>query len=714
MDLYSNKSTEFQKIIAFLVIVIFFGVLCKAIILEPNMFFVYGGDGMKNYFTFMHHIKNDSTYFAFEGMNYPFGENIVFTDNQPLLSNITKMSAQVFPSLLCNLPAIHNLAIVLGFILGTFGFYLCLRKMDISFVFAILVTLGLMAMHPQKDRMGAHFAMAYPILPWVFYAWICIWQGGNKIKWSILISLIITASGLLHMYFFITGGIMVMLSMFFLLLENMTWLNAKSISKMLAIQVVIPFVILTFITSYFLHIEDRPSSPYGFFSYHSYIEGLIFSYKMPFYNFINTNVVHVKQIDFEGKAYIGLAAILFLIFGLFRLLTSYRSVVRFFKTRSVERMLLWIFICSALISFGLPFTIKGLDGLLDYTGPFKQFRSIGRVAWISFYAINLLTISVLHQWLKNMDLGLKRNMLYFVIPTMILLEGIFYFRTTEITQTRHEAYYCGFDKQQYNIDFTMYQALLPDPYFSVGSECFSWPDQGQNINQNFELAYNFNIPTMGVNMSRTSLSQSIILNELTCQPYRVPAIIELLKQKDQRPLLVVETKNEIYEQRAKLTHWTKDATIVYEDDKMRLRSLPLDAFDTIVKNFNAELVNALPVLTLKVEKHKGERGWGYEGYIKADSLEKGNYHISYEIDICGQACVSSITEIWQFDDVHGQLEYVGEANRFNYKSLSANKMRIDIPFVLKDLTSKLIFRVSIEKMKSSQNLEISPISIYKD
>ena len=43
------------------------------------------GDGLKNYFTMAYYIANDSGW-HFSGMNYPYGEFISFTDNQPILS----------------------------------------------------------------------------------------------------------------------------------------------------------------------------------------------------------------------------------------------------------------------------------------------------------------------------------------------------------------------------------------------------------------------------------------------------------------------------------------------------------------------------------------------------------------------------------------------------------------------------------------------------
>src|SRR3954462_2991656 len=44
-----------------------------------------GGDGAKNNFTYLYHSLFGNGYW-FEGMNYPYGEHIVYTDGMPVLS----------------------------------------------------------------------------------------------------------------------------------------------------------------------------------------------------------------------------------------------------------------------------------------------------------------------------------------------------------------------------------------------------------------------------------------------------------------------------------------------------------------------------------------------------------------------------------------------------------------------------------------------------
>jgi hypothetical protein len=723
MPTFIRKLTSKNIWLAAFVLLLFFSLVYRNILDHPNQFLVSGGDGMKNYYTFMYHIAQDSSYMGFEGMNYPFGENIIFTDNQPLFANAVKWLSHVFPGILCYLPAIHNLALLGGVILGAFGLYLCFLKRGVAAGFALIATAGLMLMHPQADRIHGHFALFYPVLPWLFLLWLSIFEKGIRWRYDVIIGTIILCSGLLHMYYFITGSILSVLGLFMLSLDKDKKPTLLPALRCFMIQIVVPFIVLYQFTSRFHVVTDRPSDPWGFFSFHSAWEGLFFSYRLPLFNLINTNLISVRELDVEGKYYMGILAVVFVLWQLGNggakvvksiIGKAWPSGALSLALPGGRNQFLWgIFILSALISFGYPFTISGLEGMLDFTGPFKQFRSIGRVAWISFYAINLLAIPTFYTWWTKWQQGPKKTILYFALPGIALAEGVMMYYTKPVQQTELHAYYCTEAYGNLPVKAEEYQALLPDPYFSVGSEGFAWWEQGQNVNQNFALSYRLKIPTMGVNLSRTSHRESFLLNELVCQPYRVPEIIKLIAAKDTRPLLVVETKLDVHEHRCRLRHWTQETPVVFENEEFRLRRLELASFDSIVQKFTDSL-QRIPQTTVKevsFSKAKGPKGWGYEAYLPIDSTLKGQRTIGYWIEASNASIVHCITEVWQYDSLHNQLDYIGEANRFNYKKYEGNQLWIDTPVLIKPETTKLVIRVSKEKMKEAEQLQITRAGI---
>ncbi|MBP6447423.1 MAG: hypothetical protein KA341_11510 [Saprospiraceae bacterium] len=703
---FETSISKKETLFAFIIIGIFIGFAYQRVLKVPNDFLVNGGDGMKNYFTYLYHVKHDSTYMTFEGMNYPFGENVIFTDNQPLIANLTKLLSTIFPVWFeCNVVAFHNVMLIFGVILGGLGLFLCFRSLKIDFLFALVCTLGLILLNPQAGRINGHFSMFYPVLPWIFYLWVLIWEGKNKLKLSVFIGLIVFGSGLLHMYYFVTISVLTLLSVFifYAFQPDRNWIE---IFKVVGLQIILPFLLLNYFSSYFNHCNDRPNEPWGFFSYHSAWEGLLFSYKLPLFEFINENIVQVRSVEMEGKNYIGFIAVIFVIFGIFYTILRFTKSKNFFSQDKILIYFIGVFVISSLMSFGLPFTISGLEWMLDYTGPYKQFRSIGRVGWVSFYAINLAAIYFTYHWLKS---NKSRAEFLYTIPLIILVEGVMFFNKQSWYQTHMPDFLC---ESSYNLPINAddFQATLPDPYFNTGSECFSWWEQGEVVTQSYKIGYNMALPSMGVMMSRTSFGQSLLLNELTNQPFKVPKIIDIIRAKSKKPLLVIETKKEIQDYRPKLTHWTKKAPIIFENDDFRLRRMELDMFDQVVKEYNDSIsklvAHPFVSFTLKFSKNKNEKGWGYEAICSSDTLNPGNYIISYFLECNDATYLLSTTDAWQFDINHNAIDFINEGNRYNYKRIEGNKILIETPINIKPNATKVLIRVTKFNQKEKHNLNI--------
>ena len=85
--------TKSEKIFLFVTVILISTIVYlffQPILYAPSdYFFGCGGDGVKNYFTALYYLKFDSG-MHFSAMNYPYGEQIVFTDNQPIFSLILK------------------------------------------------------------------------------------------------------------------------------------------------------------------------------------------------------------------------------------------------------------------------------------------------------------------------------------------------------------------------------------------------------------------------------------------------------------------------------------------------------------------------------------------------------------------------------------------------------------------------------------------------
>ena len=81
-------------IISFGFIAFFYGdILCS-----PNEYmFNNEGDALKNYANIKYHIEYDKDFTSYNGVFYPYGESIIFTDIHPLIASFYKLLSFVFP-----------------------------------------------------------------------------------------------------------------------------------------------------------------------------------------------------------------------------------------------------------------------------------------------------------------------------------------------------------------------------------------------------------------------------------------------------------------------------------------------------------------------------------------------------------------------------------------------------------------------------------------
>ena len=67
--------------------------------IAPNSYMLSDeGEAARVYYVMASHAKSDSTFTNFQGMNYPFGEHLVYCDAQPLVTNSFKLAVKAFPS----------------------------------------------------------------------------------------------------------------------------------------------------------------------------------------------------------------------------------------------------------------------------------------------------------------------------------------------------------------------------------------------------------------------------------------------------------------------------------------------------------------------------------------------------------------------------------------------------------------------------------------
>lgn len=538
------------------------------------------GDGFKAYATYLYHIRHDSTHTWFEGMNYPFGEHVIPADTQPLLSNPVRMLSRVFPGIADHALGIFNWSMPVGILLCSLFVFLILARLGLPAWYAVPLATALTFLSPQFWRMTAHFGLAHPeVLPVLLYLLL---RFDEKPSWrfSLWIAFSIFVFSLLHFYYLAIMGMTIGLYFFFRVLQRREWKQIPLYAAHIGVQVIVPAAV--FFAWMSGGPDDRTAQPAGFFSYLSIWESVFTSLTQPHWRWVDERVIRIEQGDYEGYAYAGLVAGVAVLVMIFRIMAGrLRRPVWVVESPHTGflKAVFWASVVILLFSFGYPFLIPGFEWMLSIAGPIKQFRSIGRFAWVFFYAANFVAFL----WLYSATRG--RSWQPFAMGAAIAFlafEAWHFNRVPDLRLDEIEEFKPG---RQFNdlpgIDYSRYQAILTLPYFNIGSDNLSaFGNDGFILQKSLVLSLQTGLPTTSAMLTRTSLSQSFMQFQLMSEPYRPPLLLEKLP--DRRPFLMAVNTGKLEsdpQTRRLYGHLAEGATLLYEKDILRLYEVPLDLFE---------------------------------------------------------------------------------------------------------------------------------------
>ncbi len=567
---------------------------------DNNKFLDIWGDGFKNYVTVLYHIEHDSTYMHFGGMNYPYGEHVLFTDNQPILSNTLKFINTHFFEVLRYTPAIIKYAMFVSLLLSGIFLFLIFQRLSIPARYNIPVTIGLVFLSPQTMRFGAHFGLAYTFVIPLFIYLLMIFEERRSWKLSALIGLLVTFVAQLHFYYFGITAFLISFYFLFRLLGVLNWENVKFYGFHFLIQVFIPFILLKIWISIGNNVIDRPNSPLGFIFYRSYLESIFLMPDFGVYKWINEFIIKIRSVPWEGKAYIGVvSAITFLSLLIMWIKGKFKQPFWNFHDTKHEIFLNSLFkvsIIFLLFSMGFPFLIPGFGHLIEYTGPLKQFRGIGRFSWGFYYIINILVFVYL---LNLINIG-KESKVYSVFSVLIIFfllnESAHFSANRKLRVWDLPELADNFQQSDgywfKDIETTKYQAIFPVPYYHQGSENFDISTKGIILKNSLVASLLTGLPNMGVMMSRTSLSQSKKAIQFALAPYRMPEIFKDLPNK--KPILIIADKKGMkYASPRFYRHFLNDKQKLFENKQIIIYEFQLADYQKIIDAEKAQIIREI-------------------------------------------------------------------------------------------------------------------------
>lgn len=464
----------------------------------PNSYlFGAWGDGIKNYFSFLFSAQHDTSWWYTKSMNYPYSELLLYTDAQPLLSWSFRILCDVFPALSDYGVAYMNLAMLLSLVFAYVLTYLVLKRLGIRSWFAYLFALGIMALQPQIFRMAGHYGLSYAfVIPLAIYL-VLSFQNRWNIARALLEGLCNFLIFFLHPYL----GLIFSVSIIFFALPNAAlsfqWKKLYPLlGSFLAIGL---FMLLTKLGD--PH-EGRTPDPFGFLMYRAQLKTVLLPHHPPLKPLVQS-FIKIGGQQWEGWAYLGLSCVLMIFIMSFRGILKLGRSLR--RITSVSSLLFITGLLSLLFSLAIPFTL-GLEELIPYLGPLKQFRSLGRFAWIAFFAFNFVVAFKLYAWYRLYRKRTQWAILIVLVPcAFMLFEAWPYHQEVSSGISRGGNAFLAEDN---NFSSSEYMAILPIPAQVHGSENFELPGDEETNAKSFLISYKTGIPVLGGSSGRTSIHEA--------------------------------------------------------------------------------------------------------------------------------------------------------------------------------------------------------------
>ena len=174
-------------------------------------------------------------------------------------------------------------------------------------------------------------------------------------------------------------------------------------------------------------------------------------------------------------------------------------------------------------------------------------------------------------------------------PLVILAMEAYSFQSNKPVETSPNATQKAVLQQQKHhwigkVDLSDCQAILPLPYYHIGSENVWKEFNYDHYRFITEMAHQTGLPDMGVNMSRTPIGDMVKSLQLVLEPGEIPAILADLP--DNRPIVIVSLAS-LWENTVRdYPHLLEKAHIVYEDGEVKILKILPDQLRNHAEEFS--------------------------------------------------------------------------------------------------------------------------------
>jgi hypothetical protein len=564
-----------------LILAVFFG----RVIVDPNSYlFSASGDAVKSYFNFSYYLKFDSGV-DHNGINYPYGDHLQYINSHPIHAQIIKFLDKHVSPISDYGVGILNLGMIVSLLLALPFIYLVLRKFSLPPWYAAAITLIILFLSPQVDRLGGHFEMVYAfVIPLYWYLLIRWHEAGKKTGWSLLLLLTALFCGFTSAYFAAMLAIFPLAIVLVQLWNHRRGLRQYSREGIhLLILALLPLIIIKGFVNLTDWVDDRPDNPWGFYIFHANV----FSIFLPPNSMLRELLSPLVDLNYrwEGRAYVGLpVTLLFISFVILLVLQVFRKKRPLWNTYFPNRRLNLYLAASVLVllfSMCIPFK-WGLGFITELIPPLKQFRCLGRFSWVFYYVSTVFTatyIYYLYRLFRRKGYSLQSLAVLLIILGFWGLEAMSriqhstrrIFNTNEIFKPEHLDVSAILDESGKSAQ--EFQGIFFLPFANTSGDKLQFERGLDVFNEAMRCSYQTGIPIIQSFSPRLSLAQAMSSIQLLADSSIYKTRVDDMNGKD---ILLVVGRQELNSRERTLA---ERAELFWSGERFSLAQLPVHAFN---------------------------------------------------------------------------------------------------------------------------------------
>jgi hypothetical protein len=613
-----------------------------------DLLFASGGDGLKHYYSLSYFIKYGHGW-DFNGIAYPYGEHFMFMDGHGIVGKMMNLFSNYVFDISHYAVGIIHFWLLSWLIISPFFLYKILRYFEFKAFEAVLVAILIFSLSPQWHRIFGHQSLSYVVfIPMLWYFLIQISIGKKRWFWGVCYGFSALFFGWIHPYYMPLAAIFALSYMLTSGYSNGKFDFPKI--RTLVLAAFIPMIIFQiFMTTTDPFPGERGYVAGGFFQYMATFEGVFLPNFGKYFRFWQL-LTGVKMQNGEAFNYIGFSGQIVLVVLVFNFLKKLvkRQFLVLFKFSDNTNLNQFVQAAFIVLLFSFALIFQWFPQLLEGIPPLRQFRSLGRFAWIFYYVFTVFTAYQIKNWLQKYSLKNRS----FAIGLAVILCGIWgiegyqniQFIRVKIIKKQTPNY---FTQQEFTEKLKSihkepsdFQSIIPVPSIHVGSDKLAIFKSDKSLSYALLGSYEMNLPVAAYYSARVPLAKSFeVLRWFSDDLTRRESEFKLYNDK---PFLIISSNK-------KLDKADKDllakAKLIYESKAYNLYELDIKAYK---KGFQKK-----QEYVLKTYFERRDSLYKINDSTFTDKQTKAIYFNAFP----------NTSNIWKQEQPFGTQNYFGRANQ---------------------------------------------------